>query len=67
MAQPVTQSSICCSLAVPKWARRTHRALKGLHPALVDYKGLTRYRDTVVDWLAQFDDGTPTSPGGGPD
>ncbi len=52
---------------VPKWARRTHRALKGLHPALVDYKGLTRYRNTVVDWLAQFDDGTPNSAGAGPD
>ena len=52
---------------VPKWARRVHRALKHLHPALVDYKGLTRYRDTIVEWLAPLDDGLPTSPGGGPD
>ncbi len=52
---------------IPKWARRVHRALKGLHPALVDYKGLSRYRDTVVAWLAPFDDGTPTTPGAGPD
>lgn len=52
---------------VPKWARRVHRVLKNLHPALVDYKGLTRYRDTVVEWLAQYDDGTPTTPGGGPE
>jgi hypothetical protein len=52
---------------VPKWARRVHRALEGLHPALVDYKGLSRYRDTVVDWLAPFDDGAPTTPGTGPD
>jgi hypothetical protein len=52
---------------VPKWARRVHRALGGLHPALVDYKGLSRYRDTVVDWLAPFDDGAATTPGAGPD
>ena len=52
---------------IPKWARRVHRALKGLHPALVDYKGLSRYRDTVVEWLAPLDDGTPTTPGAGPD
>lgn len=52
---------------VPKWARRVHRALKTLHPALVDYKGLTRYRDTAVQWLSQFDDGTPTTPGTAPE
>jgi dimethylamine monooxygenase subunit A len=54
-------------VTVPKWGRRVHRVLKGLHPALVDYKGLSRYRDTVVRWLAPYDDGAPTSPGGGPD
>lgn len=52
---------------VPKWSRRVHRVLKKLHPALVDYKGLTRYRDTVVQWLAEHDDGAPTTPGPGPD
>jgi hypothetical protein len=52
---------------VPKWARRSHRALRDLHPALVDYKGLTRYRDLAVAWLSQYDDGLPTSPGNGPD
>ena len=52
--------------SIPKWARRVHRVLKGLHPALVDYKGLTRYRDAVVEWLAPFDDGAPTSPGTAP-
>jgi hypothetical protein len=52
---------------IPKWARRAHRALKALHPALVDYKGLSRYRDTVVAWLAPYDDGSPTTPGAGPD
>lgn len=52
---------------VPKWGRRLHRVLKGLHPALVDYKGLTRYRDTVVEWLAPYDDGSPTTPGTAPE
>jgi hypothetical protein len=53
--------------SIPKWARRMHRVLKGLHPALVDYKGLTRYRDAVVAWLAPFDDGAPTSAGTAPE
>jgi hypothetical protein len=53
--------------SIPKWARRVHRVLKGLHPALVDYKGLTRYRDAVVEWLAPFDDGAPTSAGSAPE
>ena len=48
---------------VPKWARRLHRVLASLHPALVEYKGLTRYRDTAVEWLARFDDGSLTTPG----
>ena len=50
-------------MTIPKWGRRLHRVLKSLHPALVDYKGLTRYRDTVTRWLAKYDDGTPTTPG----
>jgi hypothetical protein len=53
--------------SVPKWARRVHRVLKNLHPALVDYKGLARYRDAVVAWLAPYDDGTPTTPGTAPE
>jgi hypothetical protein len=52
---------------IPKWAKRVHRVLRELHPALVDYKGLTRYRDTVVQYLAPFDDGSPTSPGTAPE
>jgi hypothetical protein len=54
-------------VTIPKWGRRVHRVLKNLHPALVDYKGLTRYRDTVVDWLAPYDDGAPTTPGTAPE
>ena len=52
---------------IPKWAKRVHRVLRDLHPALMDYKGLTRYRDTVVGYLAPFDDGAPTTPGTAPE
>lgn len=52
---------------VPKWSRRLHRVLKTLPPELVDYKGLSRYRDTMVEWLSRHDDGAPTSPGCGPE
>ena len=52
---------------VPKWARRVHRVLRDLHPALIDYKGLTRYRDAAVKWLAPFDNGSPTTPGTAPE
>lgn len=54
-------------VTIPKWGRRMHRVLKTLHPALVDYKGLARYRDTVVQWLANFDDGAPTTFGTAPE
>jgi hypothetical protein len=54
-------------VTVPKWARRLHRVLMSLHPELVDYKGLTRYRDTVVGWLSKYDDGAPTKPGTSPE
>jgi hypothetical protein len=53
--------------SVPKWARRVHRVLKNLHPALIDYKGLSRYRDAAMQWLAPFDDGSPTTPGTAPE
>lgn len=39
----------------PEWAQRLHRVMKTLPDAIADYKGLTRYRNTVVDYLAQFD------------
>lgn len=54
-------------VTVPKWARRMPRVLRTLPPELIDYKGLTRYRDTTIDWLSRFDDGAPTSPGIFPD
>lgn len=48
---------------VPKWSRRLHRVLKSLPPELAAYKGLTRFKDMTIDWLAKHDDGTPTTPG----
>jgi len=54
-------------VTIPKWGRRFHRVLKNLHPDLADYKGLTRYRPTVVEWLSKYDDGAPTTPGWDPE
>ncbi|MBB3609845.1 DUF3445 domain-containing protein [Rhizobium sp. BK602] len=54
-------------VTVPKWARRFPRVLRTLPPELIDYKGLTRYRQTTIDWLSKYDDGAPTSPGIFPD
>jgi len=54
-------------VTIPKWAARMHRVLKSLHPALADYKGISRYRAAIAEWLAPYDDGAPTSPGTGPD
>ncbi len=54
-------------VTVQKWARRFPRVLKSLPPELVDYKGITRYQQTTLDWLAKYDDGAPTNPGVWPD
>ncbi|MNH07516.1 hypothetical protein D3C79_669100 [compost metagenome] len=43
----------------PQWAKRMHRVIRDLDQELVDYKGFTRYRDAMVSYLAQYDDGTP--------
>lgn len=48
---------------VPKWARRLHRVIKNLHPEIAGYKGISDYRDLVIEHMAQYDDGEPTSPG----
>ncbi|MFJ3076824.1 heme-dependent oxidative N-demethylase family protein [Pseudomonas sp. NPDC087029] len=45
--------------AAPQWAKRMHRVIRDLDQELVDYKGFTRYRDAMVAWLSQYDDGTP--------
>lgn len=44
--------------SMPNWAKRMHRVLKTLPIELVDYKGMARYRDTVVKWLSRYDDQT---------
>ncbi len=51
----------------PKWARRLHRVLRDLPDPLADYKGITGNRAKIVQWLSQYDDGAPTSPGCAPD
>jgi dimethylamine monooxygenase subunit A len=52
---------------VPKWGRRLHRVLRDLHPELAAYKGLVRYREAAVDYLARFDDGAATGFGIAPE
>jgi hypothetical protein len=54
-------------MRVSKWRRRLHRVLRDLDPALSSYKGLDLYRQTVVDFLAPYDDGAPLSSGIQPD
>lgn len=60
-----------CSLedlaTVPKWGRRLHRVLRDLPEELATYKGFAVNRAMIVDYLSQFDDGAPTSPGIFPD
>jgi hypothetical protein len=38
-----------------------------LSAELIDYKGLTRFREMTIDWLSKYDDGAPTSSGTFPD
>ena len=52
---------------VEKWRKRLHRVLRDLPPELEAYKGLTRYRQMVVDHLAPFDDGAVLTKGPQPD
>ena len=54
-------------VTVPKWGRRLHRVLRDLPDDLADYKGMTHYRATTLDYLSRHDDGAPTSPGFFPD
>jgi len=39
----------------PAWARRLHRVIRDLPDAIADYKGMTRYRPALVEWLSPFD------------
>ncbi|MBW6418471.1 DUF3445 domain-containing protein [Celeribacter sp. PS-C1] len=51
----------------PKWGRRLHRVLRDIDPDLAEYKGFAVNQKFIVDYLSQFDDGAPTSPGIFPD
>jgi dimethylamine monooxygenase subunit A len=52
---------------VRKWGRRLHRVLRDLPPEIADYKGMPRYRQMIVDYLAPFDDGAAISSGTAPE
>ncbi len=39
----------------PHWAQRLHRVLRDLPDPIADYKGLTRYRAALLDWLRPYD------------
>lgn len=41
----------------PRRAKRFHRILSKLHPDLAEYKGISGYRASVVEWLSKYDDG----------
>jgi hypothetical protein len=54
-------------VTVPKWGRRLHRVIRDLPEELAAYKGFLRNRPLMVEWLSQYDDGAPTSPGWWPE
>ncbi|MBB3261593.1 hypothetical protein F4827_001941 [Paraburkholderia bannensis] len=54
-------------MTIQNSARRTHRVLKSPNQNLIDYTGFSLYHRTIMDFLAQYDDGAPTSPGNGID
>lgn len=45
-------------VTVPGWGQRLHRVLASLPPELVEYKGLSRFHATTLDWLAAYDSGS---------
>jgi hypothetical protein len=52
---------------VKKWGARLHRVLRDLHPEIAEYKGTSRYRQIIVDYLAGFDDGSALNLGTAPE
>jgi len=54
-------------VTIPKWGRRLHRVLRDIPDDLATYKGFLRNRNSIVQWLSQYDDGLPTSAGWMPD
>jgi dimethylamine monooxygenase subunit A len=54
-------------VTVPKWGRRLHRMVRDIPDELATYKGFIRNKPLMLDFLRQYDDGAPTSPGFWPD
>ena len=54
-------------VTMPKWGRRLHRVVRDLPVELATYKGFIDNRPMMLDYLSQYDDGLPTSPGVFPD
>ena len=52
---------------VKKWGARLHRVIRDLHPEIAEYKGMPRYRQMIIDYLAPFDDGAILNPGTAPE
>jgi hypothetical protein len=50
-------------VTVPKWGRRLHRVVGAIPDELATYKGFLRNKPLMLQYLSQFDDGAPTSPG----
>ena len=48
----ISMEDLCTN---PEWAKRMHRVMKNLNLEIKDYKGITRYHETLVNWLSQFD------------
>ena len=51
----------------PKWGRRLHRVIRDLPEELATYKGFIANRPAILEYLSQFDDGSPTSLGTWPE
>lgn len=51
----------------PKWGRRLHRVVRDLPEELATYKGFIDNRSMMLEFLARYDDGLPTSFGVWPD
>jgi hypothetical protein len=51
----------------PRWASRLHRVLRDLPQDLAEYKGLVRYKPTVLEWLSRLDNGAPVPAGTDPE
>lgn len=43
-------------VTVPGWGQRLHRVLTSLPPELIEYKGLSRFREQTIGWLSQYDE-----------